>query len=182
MLHLQPTTPSIFGVASPAQAYLQQVLKVIDVLCYIQSTENSIVIFVPKSADVISAAEIVKPSLSYKIIEYNHRTLQGNIDGKKAILLLLAEELEPRRRELKKINQSIENDLFTLFNNLNIRHNNCDTDSQYYKPVVADMPKNELEQWYDETYQLCLLSFLELDNIERSEKIQALRERLKSGD
>ena len=182
VIHLQPPTPSVFGMSSPHQLYLQQVLKVIDLLCYIQSSDNGIVIFVPKSSAVISAAEIVKPSLSYKIIEYNHHALQGNIEGKKAILLLLAEELEPKKKELKKISQSLENDLFTLFNNLNLRHNNCDSDSQYYKPIVADMPKNELEQWYDETYQLCLLSFLELDNIERTEKIRVLKERLKSGD
>lgn len=38
------------------------------------------------------------------------------------------------------------------------------------------MPIKELEFWYDEIYQLSLLSFLELDNIERSKQIEVLKQ------
>ena len=37
------------------------------------------------------------------------------------------------------------------------------------------MSKDELESWYDETYQLCLLAFLELDNVERTKKVAELK-------
>ena len=37
------------------------------------------------------------------------------------------------------------------------------------------MPIKELESWYDEIYQLSLLAFLELDNIERTKQIEALK-------
>ena len=44
-----------------------------------------------------------------------------------------------------------------------------------YKETVAKMSKDELENWYDETYQLCLLAFLELDNVERTKKVVELK-------
>ena len=43
---------------------------------------------------------------------------------------------------------------------------------------VADMDKETLEKWYDETYQMCLLAFLELDNLERKEKVEHLKQAL----
>lgn len=76
---------------SPHQIYLQQIGKVIEKIGYMYSTnEKGITIFVPKSQEAISVSEIVDPRLSYKVIEYNHHLLQGDIEGKKSILLLLA--------------------------------------------------------------------------------------------
>ena len=37
------------------------------------------------------------------------------------------------------------------------------------------MTQDELEGWYDETYQMCLLAFLELDNVERTKKVAELK-------
>ena len=39
----------------------------------------------------------------------------------------------------------------------------------------AKMTQDELEGWYDETYQMCLLAFLELDNVERTKKVAQLK-------
>lgn len=44
-----------------------------------------------------------------------------------------------------------------------------------YKEIVAKMTQDELEGWYDETYQMCLLAFLELDNVERTKKVAELK-------
>jgi len=44
-----------------------------------------------------------------------------------------------------------------------------------YKEIVAKMTQGELEGWYDETYQMCLLAFLELDNVERTKKVAELK-------
>lgn len=38
------------------------------------------------------------------------------------------------------------------------------------------MPKKELEFWYNETYQLSLLAFLELDSIDHSHQIEILEQ------
>ena len=74
-----------------------------------------------------------------------------------------------------------------MFNNLDLRHNNTTRNlakeekrDTNYKQIVADMTPDELEDWYDETYQLCLLAFLELDNVERMQKIDELKKKIKS--
>ena len=40
------------------------------------------------------------------------------------------------------------------------------------------MDKQDLETWYDETYQLCLLAFLELNNVERTKKFDELKKKI----
>ena len=37
------------------------------------------------------------------------------------------------------------------------------------------MSEEELEEWYDELYQMILLAFLMIDNVERMEKIKKLK-------
>ena len=171
-----------FGANSPSQIYLQQVYKVIEEIGYMHSVnEKGITIFTPKSQEAISVSEIIDPELSYKVIEYNHHLLQGNIEKKKAILLLLADKIESKRSELRNINKTMETNIFMLFNNMNIRHDNCSKESPHYIEYVANMPKIELEQWYDETYQLFLLAFLEQDNIERNRKISNLKNLIGKG-
>ena len=166
-----------FGGNSPSQIYLQQVYKVIEEIGYMYSVnENGITIFVPKSQEAISVSEIIEPEISYKVIEYNHYSLQGNIEGKKAILLMIADKIEAKRAELRNINRTMETNIFMLFNKMNIRHDNCSKESPKYVEYVANMPKKELEQWYDEIYQLTLLAFLELDNVERNRKISELKD------
>ena len=44
-----------------------------------------------------------------------------------------------------------------------------------YKEYVAKMSEEELEEWYDELYQMILLAFLMIDNVERMEKIKKLK-------
>ena len=135
--------------------------------------------FVPKDATVISAAEIVNKEVSYKIIEYNHHSMKGDIERKRSVLLMLADQLEPQREKLKQINSRLESDLFFLLNNVNLRHNNSDLGNKsYYNPCVAAMNNDEIEQWYDDTYQMCLLAFLELDNLDRKARVNQLKAKL----
>ena len=159
----------------PMQLYVQQVIKVIESLGYMMNSRKRITDFVPKDQAAISVSEIAGPELSYRIIEYNHHSMKGNIERKKAILTLLADKLEPKRERLKQINASLESDLFFLLNNLNIRHNNTSPEGKNYIQFVADMKESEAEQWYDEIYQMCLLAFLELDHIERKKRVKNIK-------
>jgi hypothetical protein len=137
------------------------------------------VIIIEKNPAAISAAEISEPETAKKIIQYNHYTLKGDIETKKTILISLANEIEPRKKELEKINPSLSNDLFFMFNNVNLRHNNVEpTNKTHYKPFVANMDKNTLESWYDETYQMILLAKLLLDNVARTSNIKILKENI----
>ena len=168
-------TPMHLGMNTPQQVYLQQIAKVIEAIGYMMVQKENITIMIPKSQEAIAVSEIVPSDLSYKVIEYNHHALQGNIEAKKAILLLLANQLEPKRNQLKNVNRLLETNIFFLYNSMNIRHNNCDINSNSYKEYTANMSKKNLEIWYDEIYQLSLLAFLELDNIERINRIEELK-------
>lgn len=107
--------------------------------------------------------------------------MRGNLQEKKNTVLKFAELLEAKRTELSKIDSGFCSDIFYLFNNLNIRHNNIDPSiNGKFKQAVADMPSEELEHWYDETYQMCLLAFLRLEHVERKMKFDKLKSIIES--
>ena len=165
-----------WGYQTPSGVFQNQLGRVIELIGYMFSqTDDGIYILVPKDQAVISVSEILDKNLSYKVIEYNHNSMKGNLEKKKGILIALADKLEPSRKKLKQINSTLEDQLFFMLNNLNIRHNNTEQGSKEYKKYVADMEQETLEKWYDETYQMCLLAFLELDNVERKSKIEKLK-------
>ena len=98
------------------------------------------------------------------------------MDVKKSILQQLASILEAKRKELNQADKTLEADLFYAFNNLNIRHNNVDSELKgKYKAYVAQMSNDELEKWYDETYQMCLLAFLQIENLDRKAAFDRLK-------
>lgn len=114
-----------------------------------------------------------------RIIQYNHRLLKGNINAKKSILLKLASELEPRRKELQELDKDLTSNIFFMLNNMNIRHNNQNiNEPSKYKKYVAEIDNQHLEDWYDELYQMMLLALLLLDNIERQKSIDELKEKV----
>lgn len=164
-----------FTQTNGIQFYVNQVLSVIEKIGYSSAIDNGVTIFVPKDQAAISVAEIVDPRFSYKVLEYNHHSMKGDLEKKKAVLLVLADKLEPQRSKLKQINATLESDLFYLFNNVNLRHNNSDPNGKNFIPFVAAMKADELEAWFDDTYQMCLLAFLELDHLERKERIKQLK-------
>lgn len=144
--------------------------------------EQECVLIVEDKTEVTAAAEIMPtPALSVKVVRYNHRTLKGEIERKKKILLALGAELEAKRKKLHLINATLENDIFFMLNNLNIRHDNKSKGDKNYKEYVAKMRKERLEKWYDELYQMILLAFLLMDNTKRAEKIKELKGKINTG-
>lgn len=137
--------------------------------------KKDIILVVEKNAAATSVAEFVDEELAYEIISYNHFLLKGNIDEKRKILLKLANELEPRRKELENINYKLTSNIFFMLNSLNIRHNNGSLGDKNYIEYVAKMSANMLEEWYDELYQDILLANLLLDDEKRKRKIEKLK-------
>lgn len=165
----------LYASSEIAEPYIQQVFKVIDKIGYTQIYSGTLSLFVPQSQAALEASKKVSSTdLSFKICYYNHHSLKGDIQNKKSILISLANELEPSRKELRKINSELESNVFFCYNNLNIRHNNL-TGSNC-KQYTATMSSKDLESLYDDTYQMSLLAILELDNISRMQKINALKE------
>lgn len=160
--------------------FLIQIKKVIELIGYMETSQDNLTIFVPKSQPAIIVSEMLPPNLSYKVIEYNHHSMKGDLARKQATLKLIADQLEAKKKELISLNKSLADDLFYLFNNMNIRHNNIDPDSTSYKKGVADIPKEELEEWYDRTYDICLYAFMTLDQADRNAKVKELKAKVEN--
>lgn len=138
--------------------------------------EQECVLVVEDKPEVTAAAEIMpSPILAVDVVKYNHRSLKGEIEQKKKILLALGAELEAKRKRIHSINAALENDIFFMLNNLNIRHNNKNKGDKNYKEYVAKMRKDRLEKWYDELYQMILLAFLLMDNTKRTDRVKELK-------
>lgn len=157
--------------------YLQEnVIRLIEDLGYEKKTfaEEEKVILVEKNAAMTAVAEIADQMTANAVIEYNHHLLKGNIVEKQRILKILADKFEPIRGELKRVNKELESNTGYLLNKMNIRHNNIDGKNAI--EYVKNLSDEQLEEWYDETYQMLLLCFLEYENIERNKKISELKE------
>lgn len=140
------------------------------------------VLVIEDKPEVTAVAEIVEEDLALDIIRYNHRSLQGDVELKKSILISLGAELEPKRKDLQQLNKQLSEDIFFMLNNMNVRHNNrSKKDKGKYKEYVAKMSKTRLEKWYDELYQMMLLAFLLLDNVERASKVKELKDKIVGG-
>lgn len=146
---------------------------------YNETTEQVLVL--EDNPATTAVAEIIDPRLSLDVLKYNHHTLRGDITKKKTILLALGSELEPKRKNLHEINSNLEDGIFMMLNNLNLRHNNIMPSDNNYKDFVAKMDIATLENWYDELYQMLLLAFLEIDQIERNSKVKTLKASINGG-
>ena len=162
------------------QFYHSQIMTVIETIGYMSAYEDGFTIFVEKSPAAISVAELMSEGMSYKVISYNHHSMKGNLDAKKNTLLKFADMLEPRRPELKQIDSGFESDLFYAFNNFNIRHNNVDPTGKKYKKPIGDLTEDQLEQWYDEVYQMSLLAFLRLEHADRKKNFDVLKDSIEN--
>lgn len=173
-----PAAPALINV----QFYLQQISQVIEKIGYMQATEDNFTIFVEKSPAAIAVAEssLMPENLSYRLISYNHYSMKENLDAKKATILILADLLEPQRASLESIDKTFASDLFYAFNNFYIRHNNTDPQSPKYKKPIGDLPKEQLEHWYDEVYQMCLLAFLQLEHADRKKDFDVLKGKIEN--
>lgn len=140
--------------------------------------ENEQVLVVEDKPEVTAVAEIAEPALALEIVRYKHHSMSGNITEKKTILLAMGSELEPQRKILESVDRKLAANIFYMLNNLNLRHNNCKAGDRNYHEVVAKMKKADLESWYDELYQMMLLAFLEVDQIERGKRVEELRRQI----
>ena len=161
------------------RSLMDHIERVIDSIGYMQAHDDGFLIYVEKSPAAIAVSEspIVPEDLSYRVLEYNHHSLRGDIAKKKQILLSIAALLEAKREDLNSVNSSLCTDVFYAFNNLNLRHNNIDPAiPSKYKVTVAQMGDEKLEEWYDEVFQMCLLAILEVENIERKKRFKTLKD------
>lgn len=145
---------------------------------YVEETDQILV--VEDKPEVTAVAEITSQTLAMSIIRYNHHMLKGDLEGKKQILIQMARDLEPKLPQLKTLDSKLEDSISFILNNFDIRHNNNDSNNnKNYKAIVAGMKAGELENWYDELYQMILLAKLLLDNTTRISEVEKLKKSFK---
>ena len=174
LLRYAENTRNGIYVEEPRRIYFDQLFKVVDKIGYtfVQSS-GDVSILIPKDAAVISVAEVTDTSTANMVLEYNHHALKGNLTKKKTILKFLADDMEPQKKILASINNTLCNNLFQMFHKF-IRHNNDDN------PVISVMTKDEIETCYDDMYQMWLLAKLEIDNVERKQRVSAILQQINS--
>ncbi len=164
-------------------AFIDYIYRVTTLIGYQSASEDGITIFVPKDniAIAVSQSKLIPDGMSYKVISYSHHSKKCDLEEKRVILQALANALEPYEKKLVELDKSFKSDLFYALNSFNIRHNNVtSTDKKNYKKVVAEMSNGELEHWYDETFQMCLLAFMRLEQADRKANFDALQSRIET--
>ena len=141
---------------------------------YFQDFEQLIVI--EDKPEATAVAEIVDNETGQKVLRYNHYLLKGDLQAKKDILLALGADLEAKRKQLRGLNKDLEDGIFYILNNLNLRHNNKTEGDKNYRKAVEFMDDVVLECWYDELYQMMLLAYLQLDHVDRNNRVIALKQ------
>lgn len=132
--------------------------SVLDKLNYEFDLKENYAFIVEKDSHATAVSEIY-PDISEKVIEYRRFNLKGNLERKREILNTLWLKFEAIRPNLKANNfGEIETKTGSLLNNLNIRHNGVE--GKNAKGIVQQMSNEELEQWYDKTYDMLLTSLM----------------------
>lgn len=157
----------LYGEYTPRIIFQNQLNKVVELIShkFIQDEDTQINILVPCKQEALAVAEIVDKKIAYSVLEYNHHGLKGNLAKKKAILKLMADDIEPQRKILNGINKTLSDNLFQMLQKF-VRHNNEDN------PYIKGLSPDELESCYDDIYQMWLLAKLEIDNLERKKRVE----------
>ena len=144
-----------------------QIRLVIKKIGYREVKYHGYYIYVEENPAAVSVAETLEGEIALETLRYNHHSMKGDLVAKRKMLVLMADWIEPKEKELADVNNRLKTNLFSNFNNFNIRHNNSDK--------TAHLTDAELEEIYDDTYQLWLLAVLTLDNRERQKKYEEMR-------
>lgn len=85
--------------------YLQHINKVIDAINYVQSSENGIIIFVPRDNVALSVSESkqIPENISHKILAYHHHSMKGDIEAKKRLWQFWQTNLNHRKKHWVKL-------------------------------------------------------------------------------
>lgn len=144
-------------------SHIIQHLKIlVDKLHHKVVAEGPFARLVPEDVVVAEVASKLPKDVSIKTFIYRHRLMAGNIEKKKDVLLALGQQLESKRSDIR--DSALENAIFAILNNMNIRHNNVDPkDPAKYHAFVAAMSPKDLEVWYDRLYEMMLAAFAKLD-------------------
>lgn len=130
---------------------------------------------IEKDVNVTKAVEIVDEKIALPLLKYKYVSIQGNIEEKRLILKLLADDFEAKRKTLENSQfKNLASDLGALFNMCNIRHNNLEGKNKNNFADITD--EKRIEEIYDLTYDLYLTSILGYDYVQtKSDKVTEVK-------
>ena len=124
--------------------------------------------------DIASAVIMNNPDIEISITEYLKVDNRGDLVRKGEILCTLAKKLETVESKLKGTEfKQLCTDTTRLLNNIGARHALNPKDS--IEAQYLDMSAEELETWYDKTYQMLLACFAVLPYINFKKTIADMR-------
>lgn len=132
-------------------------------------SEEEKVLLIPKNPEATAVAEISSEDTALAIFMYNHHSLKGDVTEKRRLLYQISLEYETLLKKPIEGYNDFFNKTNQLLNNLHIRHDNKTKDGN--KNNVIEIDDKELENWYDELYQLLLFCVLIHDNLERKNRV-----------
>lgn len=107
------------------------------------------------------------PELAEILLSYLDVRNEGDINFKKSALKMIADYLEPKRKELKgSVYNGLCEDVFFAFNNCNIRHNN---------EKQINMQEPERIKMYDDTFKMSLLLVQAKDITDYRQKVKKIK-------
>ena len=155
---------------------LSHIELLMDNVGYSRRQDDGLYIFVEDKPEVVEAAALLPETTGAAVFRYGHHSMSGDLAGKRAVLLQLANELEPRAVELGVACKKLKSDLFFSFNNLDIRHNNRVPGDSHYRAETARLTDAELEMWYDRTYRMCLEAIMLLERQSWADELEVLKQ------
>jgi hypothetical protein len=122
------------------------------------------------------AAELIEdlPDSPYApaVTEYRSVMTRGHLEKKRELLRSMGEIIESYPDNLDTENAVLYSRIEFLLNHVHIREDNCTGEERI--ETVSRMSPEEMEDWYDETYQLLVLRILSEMNRDRLLRVDAL--------
>lgn len=135
-------------------------------------------IIVEKSKTASLAAQIVEDDkISFELLEYNHYALRNDLSMKRKILTSIGAYIEPVLKD--NILQGsgykdLESNAGFLLNKFHIRHNN--KEGKTAQDYIVSISDEELEKWYDRTYDVLIQVIITNENIAIEKDIKQLKQ------
>lgn len=134
--------------------------------------EHDGIILVQSNPLATKVAESLPQNFGILILRYHHNLLKGNLIEKSSILVAMAKEYETFKKELESTTyKPLATDIGICLNNLKIRHSN-------HNNIANSMTVEEIEDWYDYTYDLLLTGFSLHNYLQTRDRIEKLKQTL----
>ena len=178
--HLKKHVSGFRSITENVKIIVANANHLADILNYEIKDWDNTVILVPRNQELQLAENYLikkNKTLALDTWHYEHRSMKGKLEQKRAVLQELGSFVEPY---LDKMKSPLREDVGFLLNNLNIRHNN--SKGAKANAFVQGLDPAELESWYDKAFSLLLRTIVEKNQEGLLKEVDELRLSFKNRD